>query len=214
MKTKTEYPLLPISSQGFQCLPPVTDDHALQQPRLCSGSHLHIGDSTTGNHYAPNSGIFGLEVSNSLMNCLSSSKLPKLKWPSPPKGGKSTAGSGCHRSRLKLIPVLTHPHQAPPLENVSPDGKWTQRTPTIWDSSPRQIYGAGRRFYLLLFKYLETILDLAFCPMKPKILGLLQKKSFLTTALEKKDTVSKYTHTRYIQFLSCNYTYSVSCHQS
>ena len=108
-----------------------TDDQALQQPRLCSGSHLPIGDSTTGNHYAPNSGIFGLEVSNSLMNCLSSSKLPKLKWPSPPKGGKSTAGSGCHRSRLKLIPVLTHPHQAPPLENVSPDGKWTQRTPTI-----------------------------------------------------------------------------------
>lgn len=131
MKTKSEYPLLPISSQGFQCLTPVTDAHALQWPRLCSDSHLNIGDSTTGNHCTPNRAIFRLEVSNSLMNCLTSSKLLKLKWPSPSKGGKSTAGSGCHWSRLKLMPILTRPHQAPPLENVSPAGKWTHRMPTI-----------------------------------------------------------------------------------
>lgn len=37
--------------------------------------------------------------------------------------------------------------------------------------------------------------------MKPKIFiwPFTKKKSFLTIPLEKKDTVSKYTHTRYIQ---------------
>lgn len=57
---------VPASSDWWPCL---------QLPSW----HLYVGDSTTGNCYTLSSGIFRPEVSNSLLNCLTSSQLPKLK---------------------------------------------------------------------------------------------------------------------------------------
>ena len=148
---------VPASSDWWPCL---------QLPSW----HLYVGDSTTGNCYTLSSGIFSPEVSNSLLNCLTSSQLPKLKWLSPPKGGKGTAGSGCHWSReWKWSQGSPAPIRPLLLRTFHMMASGHKVCPPSETGHPGKQGGAREEFSLLLYKYLYTILEFAFCPTKPKI---------------------------------------------